>query len=601
MRPLNNLIPSRKRLAPALALLVALAVLAVGAGVAYAYFTATVASGGNGGAVSGSLPQGSTPEVSLSGANVTVTWAQSTVGGQRLGAYAGGGYTVKRYPASGGSGVTPGASCNTTIGGASEKLSCTESNVPPGSWKYTVTPVLNNWVGAESAQSATVTVIGPPAKVAVQSGSPQSATVNTAFGSALVALVTDVNGNPVSGVNVTFTAPSSGASGTFANATSTTTATTASNGQATASAFTANTVAGGYTVSASVSGVSAAASFSLTNNPGAAVSFTVSGFPSPAMSGTSQTFTVAAKDTYGNLATGYTGTVKFTSSDSGAVLPANYTFTTGSGHDNGTHTFSATLKTAGTQSITATDTATSTITGSQTGIVVTASKLVLGAATTTPAAGAADNLTITAEDVLGHTATNYTGSHSLTFNGASPSPNNTQPAVTNSSGTAVSFGSSTAISFSSGVATVTGSSNGAMTLYDAQTEIGITVSDGAISNSASPLSFTVSPPQEPANNSKKYAYADKTTPAADTITGENGTVTFRTGETSLALVAIETAGPHVNQQFVSSFVLSTGNGSVPAFNVDNATTNVSYKFVEKDSWGNVSGASAGPFGFTDTK
>lgn len=303
MPPLENMLASRKRLAPALALLIALAALAVGAaGVAYAYFTATVASGGNGGAVSGSLPQGSTPEVSLSGANVTVSWAQSSVAGQRLGAYAGGGYTLKRYPASGGSGVSPGTSCNTTLSGSTSTLSCTESNVPPGSWKYAVTPVLNNWVGAESAQSATVTVIGPPAKVAVQSGSPQSATVNTAFASALVALVTDVNGNPVPGVSVTFTAPSSGASGTFANAT-TTTATTASNGQATASAFTANTIAGGYAVSASVSGVSAAASFALNNNPGAAsrLAFTPS-TPGPGIAGESiPNVAVSVEDSFGNV------------------------------------------------------------------------------------------------------------------------------------------------------------------------------------------------------------------------------------------------------------------------------------------------------------
>ena len=36
--------------------------------------------------------------------------------------------------------------------------------------------------------------------------------------------------------------------------------------------------------------------------------------------------TVTAVDAYGNVATGYTGTVHFTSSDGQAVLPANYTF-----------------------------------------------------------------------------------------------------------------------------------------------------------------------------------------------------------------------------------------------------------------------------------
>jgi len=49
------------------------------------------------------------------------------------------------------------------------------------------------------------------------------------------------------------------------------------------------------------------------------------------------------------------------------VLPANYTFVAA---DNGVHVFSATLKTAGTQSLTATDTVTASITGTQSGINV---------------------------------------------------------------------------------------------------------------------------------------------------------------------------------------------------------------------------------------
>ena len=82
--------------------------------------------------------------------------------------------------------------------------------------------------------------------------------------------------------------------------------------------------------------------------------------PATATAGTAFNFTVTAYDAYGNVATGYTGTVHFTSSDAGATLPANYTFTSANA---GTHTFSATLKTGGTQTITATDTVTSSITG----------------------------------------------------------------------------------------------------------------------------------------------------------------------------------------------------------------------------------------------
>src|SRR5262249_45802492 len=81
------------------------------------------------------------------------------------------------------------------------------------------------------------------------------------------------------------------------------------------------------------------------------------GFPSPTTAGAAHSVTVTALDAYGNVATSYTGTIHFTSSDSQAVLPANYTFTTS---DAGVHTFTngVTLKTAGTRSITATDTVT---------------------------------------------------------------------------------------------------------------------------------------------------------------------------------------------------------------------------------------------------
>src|SRR5439155_14642912 len=92
----------------------------------------------------------------------------------------------------------------------------------------------------------------------------------------------------------------------------------------------------------------------------------VSGYPSPTTAGTAQNFTITAKDAFGNTATGYTGTITFTSSDAQAVKPANYTFVAA---DNGVHAFSATLKTAGTQTLTATDTVTATVTATQSGSI----------------------------------------------------------------------------------------------------------------------------------------------------------------------------------------------------------------------------------------
>ncbi len=146
--------------------------------------------------------------------------------------------------------------------------------------------------------------------------------------------------------------------------------------------------------------------------PAGAASLTVAGFPTPDTAGVANNFTVTAYDAYGNVATGYTGTVAIASSDSKAGLPGSYTFTTGTGKDNGTHTFSATLKTAGTQYLKATDTTTSSITGSETGIVVQpagAASLTVAGFPTPDTAGVANNFTVTAYDPYGNVATGYTG------------------------------------------------------------------------------------------------------------------------------------------------------------------------------------------------
>ena len=180
------------------------------------------------------------------------------------------------------------------------------------------------------------------------------------------------------------------------------------------------------TITASVNGVTGT-STSFTVNPGGTVDATVSGYPSPVTAGTAHSVTVTAVDNYDNVATGYTGTVHFTSSDGQAVLPANYTFVAG---DNGTHTFTngVTLKTAGSQSITATDTVTGTITGTQSGISVLSSTATTLSVTGYPSpttAGVAHNVTVTAKDAFGNTATGYTGTvHFTSSDGAAVLPAN---------------------------------------------------------------------------------------------------------------------------------------------------------------------------------
>jgi hypothetical protein len=146
----------------------------------------------------------------------------------------------------------------------------------------------------------------------------------------------------------------------------------------------------------------------LTVNPAAVSSITVAGFPAPVTAGVAGSFTVTARDAYGNRASGYSGTVRFTSSDPQAALPGNYIFTAA---DAGVRTFSATLKTAGNQALTATDTANAALTGAQGSILVNpaaASRLVLSAPSSIKA-NTAFSLTVTVVDAYGNVVTGYRG------------------------------------------------------------------------------------------------------------------------------------------------------------------------------------------------
>jgi hypothetical protein len=111
--------------------------------------------------------------------------------------------------------------------------------------------------------TANVTVIsGTPASITATSGTPQSVPVNTAY-APMVVIVKDGGGNPIGNVTVTFNAPGAGPSGTFSGGMNT--AMTNASGLAAAGTFTANGLPGPFTVTATVSGVSTPASFSLSN------------------------------------------------------------------------------------------------------------------------------------------------------------------------------------------------------------------------------------------------------------------------------------------------------------------------------------------------
>jgi Zn-dependent metalloprotease/uncharacterized protein YcfL len=105
-----------------------------------------------------------------------------------------------------------------------------------------------------------------PTSTTVESGSLQSVQVSTPFQNPLKVKVRNLLGNPMPGVTVTFRAPTSGASITFADTNSnTTSAVTDADGIATSPLFTANHVAGKYTVQASIPTLEASAAFQLEN------------------------------------------------------------------------------------------------------------------------------------------------------------------------------------------------------------------------------------------------------------------------------------------------------------------------------------------------
>ncbi len=147
---------------------------------------------------------------------------------------------------------------------------------------------------------------------------------------------------------------------------------------------------------------------SLTVTPAAAASAQLAGFPTATTAGVAQSFTVTLRDAFDNVASGYTGTVAFGSSDPIAALPANYTFTAA---DAGQHTFTAALKRAGTQSLTATDTAAPALTGTESGIVVSPAAVSQFAISgpTNVTKGVGFKITVSAEDAYGNVNAGYRG------------------------------------------------------------------------------------------------------------------------------------------------------------------------------------------------
>jgi hypothetical protein len=367
------------------------------------------------------------------------------------------------------------------------------------------------------------------------------------------------------------------------------------------------TVTATDTVTSSITGTSNNVLVSATT----ATHFTVTA-PATVPRGTAFNFTVTAQDQFNNTATGYGGTVHFTSTDGSASLPANSTLTNGAG------TFSATLNTAGNQTITATDTLNGSITGTSNNIDVSAATHFSVSAPGSATAGTAFNFTVTALDASNNTVTNYSGTvHFTSTDGQAVLPANST--LTNGTGTfsaTLKTAGNQTITATDTVSSITGTSGNISVTAIAATHLA--VSAPANATAGTPFSITVTA-QDPFNNTasgyrgtvhftKSDNGAGSTVPANYTfLAGDNGIHAFTNGVTFVTagnqtITATDTVTSSItgtsNNVAVSAATANHFSVTAPA----NATAGTSFNFTVTalDQFNNTATGYAGTVHFTST-
>lgn len=182
--------------------------------------------------------------------------------------------------------ATSGTSKTGRDGTAFLPIAMATANDQAGSYVVTAQVTVGSPPGATLQVSIPLTNLADlDTSVTPSQGTPQNAAVGQRFAATLAVKVQDQFGNVVPGVPVTFTAPTTGASGTFPQG-STASVTTDASGAATAPELTANSVQGTFTVTASTPSIQPGASFSLTNVSGPVTDIeTVAGTPQTANEG----------------------------------------------------------------------------------------------------------------------------------------------------------------------------------------------------------------------------------------------------------------------------------------------------------------------------
>jgi hypothetical protein len=350
-----------------------------------------------------------------------------------------------------------------------------------------------------------------------------------------------------------------------------------------------------YTVTAVFrSWVAASGTSSAKVTVGPATQFSMAGSTTTPAAGGSVNLTITAQDEKGSTVTTFTGSHSLVFSGASASPGGNaptvanssgtaiafgsataLTFTSGAATVSSSKNGLLKIYRAGEANVTATEGSLTDPTPLTLSVSpLTASKYTLAATTTTPAAGAADNLTITAQDTYGNTATAYTGSHSLVFSGASASPSGNAPTVSNSAGEDIAFGTATAINFSAGVSDL---SNGAMKLYKSGAT-SVKATEGTITN-ATALAVTVAPGAA-ASLTLSAATTTPVAAASDNLTvtakdAYGNTATGYTGAKNLTFSGAETSPSGAAPTVANSSGTAVNFGTATAINFTSGVATVS--------------------------
>lgn len=214
----------------------------------------------------------------------------------------------------------------------------------------------------------------------------------------------------------------------------------------------AETLALSDTVTAGLSGAN-----SWNVAPAAAAACAQNQAPAATAAGSVVGVAVVLRDPFGNVATGYAGTIKLTASDARAVLPPDVTYVPAT--DAGSHAFSASLVTAGPQTLTATDTANGAIHCDAVITVTPGTARFVLAMPPNANAGFPVNVGITVTDAFNNAVPNYAGT--VTFASSDTGAGAVTPAPVVFTGSEGGVGSASATFVTIGAQSISATDGGA--------------------------------------------------------------------------------------------------------------------------------------------